>query len=84
MCTLRSPLTQGHTHLLLARGLSLALLYGHLQPQVIPTADPLLLIHPEWQAERGQTLGDWTLTAPPPTPKCMAPEPPHPDKATEN
>lgn len=53
VCTLRSPLAKagpGPPHLLLARGLPLALLYGHLQSQVVPTADPLLLIHPERQA----------------------------------
>lgn len=31
------------THLLLAPSLPLALLYRHLQPQVVPSTDPLFL-----------------------------------------
>lgn len=52
----RSP---PHTHLLLAPRLPLALLYGHLQPQVIPTADPFLLFGPWRQAAgEGQNQND--------------------------
>lgn len=64
-------LTCPPTHLLLAGSLPLALLYGHLQPQVIPAADPLLLFGPRRQAAggirveaRGQSE---TTPRPPPT-----------------
>lgn len=59
---------QGPAHLLLARRLPPALLDGHLQPQVIPAADPLLLFGRRWQAGEGaesESRADTAGPAPP-------------------
>lgn len=67
-------------HLLLAPSLPLALLYCHLQPQVIPTTDPLFL----WRAEAARQVGLRTRAMGGQLAQPESPHPNHPLSHSEN
>lgn len=67
-------------YLLLAPSLPLALLYGHLQPQVIPTTDPLFL----WRAEAARQVGFRTEAMEGQLAQPKSPHPNHPLSHCEN